>query len=645
MTAATAEAVPLEGREARQVLLKAIRRFLPYLRPHWFWLTVATFMAVLNSIATIAVMYTVMAGIGHIVLGDLKAVHSTAINLIALTVIENIIRIIYNSAMIRINERLSVTIRNDLVARLHNVQLSRHVSQASGEWVTRVLFEANRFRGFLTKSLMEVANSVIWFIAFSVFLLALSPTVALPTLITIPLMVWIAVRWTKRLRPDTRAQREGWDRMVGYLNQRIDGLADIRAFGQEEAVLADLRVRSEDYSTVHNRLSRKRLWLTSHLGFSVFLALALLIFFGGLQIINGHQLGSGFFFDLASGMMPMTWMLLGTNTMMASMGMASGTALAAGTLAAFALFVKRMLNPVRDLAHQLGQSSDVAVSARRILDVLDLEEEQSGSGTLPPVSGVLDIDQVTFAYGDGPDVLHDVTLHAEPGEHIGIVGTSGAGKSTLMQLLVRLYTPTGGSIRIDGHDLAGISSASVRSQVLLVTQEAQLFDGTVTENILFGRPEASQDDVIAAARAVGAHDVITELREGYRTRVGERGSRLSVGERQLIALARAMLADPRVIVLDEAVSSVDPNRQRHVFAAIRRLLQGRTAVVVAHWLTLIEDLDRVFVMEEGRIVESGLPVELLTAGGRLTELCQAQEGPTAKNTTAKNTTGKDNTRV
>ncbi|WP_329418329.1 ABC transporter ATP-binding protein [Streptomyces sp. NBC_01268] len=639
-TTSPAPAVLPDEREARRTLLKAIRRFLPYLRPHWGWLSVATSMAVVNTVVTIAVMYTVMAGIGHIVIGDMEAVRSTALNLVLLTVVDNVIRITYNSAMIRVNERLTITIRNDLVARLHNVQLSRHVSQASGEWVTRVLFEANRFRGFLTKTLMEITNSVIWFIAFAVFLLALSPLVALPTLVTIPLMVWIAVKWTARLKPDTRAQRQGWDQMVGYLNQRIDGLADIRSFGQEEAVLADLRERSEEYSTVHNRLSRKRLWLTSHLGFSVFLALALLIFFGGLQIINGHQLGSGFFFDMASGMMPMTWMLMGTDTMMASMGMASGTALAAGTLAAFALFVKRMLNPVRDLANQMGQASDIATSARRMLDVLDLEEEQSGSGTLPPVEGAVAVDDVTFAYVDGPDVLHGISLRAEPGQHIGIVGTSGAGKSTLMQLLVRLYTPTGGTVRIDGHDLAGISSASVRSQVLLVTQEAQLFDGTVTENILFGRPEATEEQVVEAARAVGAHEVIAGLRDGYRTRVGERGSRLSVGERQIIALARAMLADPRVIVLDEAISSVDPERQRLVFAAIRRLLDGRTAIVVAHWLTLVEDLDQVFVLEDGRIVESGRPVELLTAGGRLTELCQAQEGRTRKNAT-----GKDNTHV
>lgn len=633
-TTATAEV--LDGKETRRTLLRAVRRFLPYLKPHWFWLSVATSMAVVNTIATIAVMYTVMAGIGHIVIGDMEAVRSTALNLVLLTVVENVIRITYNSAMIRVNERLTVTIRNDLVARLHNVQLSRHVSQASGEWVTRVLFEANRFRGFLTKTLMEVTNSVIWFVAFAVFLLALSPAVALPTLVIIPLMTWISVKWTVRLRPDTHAQREGWDQMVGYMNQRIDGLEDIRSFGQEEAVLADLRGRSEDYSTVHNRLSRKRLWLTSHLGFSVFLALALLIFFGGLQIINGHQLGSGFFFDMASGMMPMTWMLLGTNTMMASMGMASGTALAAGTLAAFALFVKRMLNPVRDLAGLIGQSSDMAASAGRILDVLDLEEEQGGSGTLPPVEGAVAIEDVTFAYGaDGPEVLHGITLRAEPGQHIGIVGTSGAGKSTLMQLLVRLYTPTSGTVRIDGHDLTDMSSSSVRSQVLLVTQEAQLFDGTVSENILFGRPEATEEQVVEAARAVGAYEVISDLRNGFQTRVGERGSRLSVGERQIIALARAMLADPRVIVLDEAISSVDPDRQRIVFAAIRRLLEGRTAIVVAHWLTLVEDLDQVFVLEDGRIVESGRPVELLTAGGRLTELCQAQEGRTPKNTTGK----------
>lgn len=206
-----------------------------------------------------------------------------------------------------------------------------------------------------------------------------------------------------------------------------------------------------------------------------------------------------------------------------------------------------------------------------------------------------------------------------------------------MQLLVRLYTPTGGTVSIDGHDLTGMSSASVRSQVLLVTQEAQLFDGTVTENILFGRPGATEEQVIDAAKTLGAHEAVTGLRNGYETRVGERGSRLSVGERQLIALARAMLADPRVIVLDEAVSSVDPARQRLVLSAIRRLLEGRTAVVVAHWLPLVEDLDQVFVIEDGRIVESGLPVELFTAGGRLTELCDAQEGRTPRNTPERTT--------
>ncbi|WP_405150428.1 ABC transporter ATP-binding protein/permease [Sphaerisporangium sp. NBC_01403] len=618
----------LEPGEVNQTLRRAVRRFLPYLRPHVGWLAVATLVTILSSVLTIAQMYTVMIGVGHIVTGNMQAVAGTAINLIVLAVLDNIIRITYNIAMIRVNERITVTLRNDLVARLHNVQLSRHVSQASGTWVTRVLFEAERFRGFLTKTGMELVQSIFWFIAFAVFLLALSPGVALPTLVVIPIMVFVALRWTRYLKSDTQRQREGWDSMVGYLNQRIDGLADVRAFGQEDSVMADLERRSAEYTVVHNRLSTKRLWLTSYLGFTVHIALALLIFFGGLQIINGHQLGSGFFFDMAAGMMPMTWMLLGTNTMMASMGMAQGAALAAGTLAAFALFSKRMLNPVRDVANQLGQASDMAVSAQRILEVLDLPEEEDTGEPLPEVQGHLEIDQVSFAYGDGTEVLHDVSLEAHAGEHIGVVGASGAGKSTLMQLLVRFYTPTSGAIRVDGHDLSQATKSSVRTQVLLVTQEAQLFDGTVAENIRFGRPDATDEQVIEAARAVGADEVIDELGDGYQTKVGERGARLSVGERQLVALARAMLADPRVIILDEAVSSVDPARQRIVLAAIRRLLEGRTAVVVAHWLSLVEDLDRVFVVEEGRIVESGRPVELLTGDSRLAELCKVQTGET-----------------
>ncbi|WP_061295589.1 ABC transporter ATP-binding protein [Herbidospora cretacea] len=624
MSELTTSTPPMDQAEINRTLRRALRRFLPYLRPHAGWIALATLVTILSSIMTIAQMYAVMLGVGHIVTGNMEAVASTAINLVILAVLDNIIRITYNVAMIRVNERVTVTLRNDLVARLHNVQLSRHVSQASGTWVTRVLFEAERFRGYITKTGMELVQSAVWFIAFAVFLLALSPGVALPTLIVIPIMVFIALRWTRHLKADTQRQRDAWDTMVGYLNQRINGLDDVRAFGREDDLMADLEGRSAGYTKVHNRLSTKRLWLTSYLGFTVHIALALLIFFGGLQIINGHPLGSGFFFDLAAGMMPMTWMLLGTDSMMASMGMAEGAALAAGTLAAFALFSKRMLNPVRDVANQLGQSSDMAVSAQRILEVLDLPEEDDTGYDLGQVRGHLQVENVGFGYADGVEVLHDVSLEAQPGEHIGVVGASGAGKTTLMQLLVRFYTPTSGTIRLDGHDLSEVTKSSVRDQVLLVTQEALLFDGTVAENIRFGRPEATEDEIVEAARAVGADEVIAGLRDGYETRVGERGARLSTGERQLVALTRAMLADPKVIILDEAVSSVDPARQLVVLAAIRRLLEGRTAIVVAHWLTLVEDLDRVFVLEDGRVAESGTPVELLTSDSRLAELCEVQ---------------------
>jgi ABC-type multidrug transport system fused ATPase/permease subunit len=285
--------------------------------------------------------------------------------------------------------------------------------------------------------------------------------------------------------------------------------------------------------------------------------------------------------------------------------------------------VQNFFDPVQQLSQLYSTFLSATAALDKIMDVLDEEPQvvdAPAARELPPVEGRVAFEHVRFGYGDGPDVLHDLDLAVPAGTTVALVGHTGAGKSTIAKLLARFYDPRAGRITIDGTDLRDVTQASLRRQLGIVPQEGFLFAGTVAENIAFGRPEAGGEEIVRAAQAVGAHEFILRLEDGYETEVQERGSRLSLGQRQLIALARALLADPRILILDEATSSVDIGTERKIEQALRLLLAGRTAFIIAHRLSTIRDADLIVVLEHGRVVEQGSHDELMQRRGLYTSL-------------------------
>ncbi|HEX6680450.1 MAG TPA: ABC transporter ATP-binding protein, partial [Gaiellaceae bacterium] len=300
-----------------------------------------------------------------------------------------------------------------------------------------------------------------------------------------------------------------------------------------------------------------------------------------------------------------------------------GGAVTLGTLFAFMLYVQNFFDPVQQLSQLYSTFLSATAALDKIVDVLDEEPQvldKPGARELPPVEGLVRFEHVRFGYADGPDVLPDLNLDVPAGTTAALVGHTGAGKSTIAKLLARFYDPRAGRITIDGIDLRDVTQPSLRRQLGIVPQEGFLFAGTVAENIAFGRPDAAGDEIVRAAQAVGAHEFILRLENGYETEVQERGSRLSLGQRQLVALARALLADPRILILDEATSSVDIGTERKIEQALRLLLSGRTAFIIAHRLSTIRDADLIVVLEHGRIVEQGSHDELMEKRGLYTSL-------------------------
>src|SRR5947209_12822472 len=476
----------------------------------------------------------------------------------------------------RVSLGVEFDLRNRMYRHLQSLELAFFDEQQTGQLMSRATVDLQAVRFFLGYGLVFILQSLVTITIAAAVMIAVNAGLAAIALAPTPIVVWTAFRYGRRNRPASQEVQQRIAELTAEAEENVSGVRLVKAFAREERQRIRFRrfaVRVFDQSMVSTRLQA---FYSPLMGFLPNLGLAAILIVGGHEAIN-HQITVGEF-------------------------------------VAFYGYVVMLTSPMRMLGMALGMSQRAVASGARVFEILDRKPRMTSPPDAPQLRvghGGVEFRDVSFKYADGPEVLSHIDLRVDPGTTVAIVGATGSGKTTLVSLLPRLYDPTHGSVSIDDADIRGVDVQSLRREIGLVTDDPFLFSATVRENIAYARADAPEDEVVAAARSAGIHDFIDSLPDGYDTLVGERGLTLSGGQRQRIAIARALLKDPRILISDDATSSVDASTEAEIKRALDRLMQGRTTFIVAHRLSTVALADEIVVLEDGRITAHGTHDELL----------------------------------
>ena len=569
-----------EGRPSRADTYRVVVRMIGYVAPYRTLTLVSLAAMLLYAASEVAIPWFIKDAVDSVVPPQSSSDLTTAVVLMVLTaVVGYAANYLHLITMSRVGQNLLTGLRTTTFNHLQRLSISYFQRTEVGSNMSRVQNDVQQLQEFLSIFTLSMGD-IVRLVGFVIAMLVLKWDLGLITMGVIPVLFLIMVFWQRVAWKYFMEVRRNIASVNSALQENISGVRVIQSLHRQDANLRQFDAVNRKYLESNLTSTRLSSVLNPSVELLTAIATALVIVIGGAMVLRDD--------------------------------------LAVGTLVAFALYVQRLFDPIRSLTMHYGQLQRATTSGQHIFEILDLEPEivdKPAARELPPLAGDVSFDHVGFSYIEGIRVLDDVSIHVGPGEKVALVGPTGAGKTTLASLLSRLYDVDTGSVLVDGQDVRDVQRRSLNRQVSVVPQEPFLFSGDIRKNIRYSRPGATDREVEEAARAVGAHDFIARMEGGYDTVVEERGVNLSPGQRQLISLARALVGDPRIVVLDEATATVDSQTEALVQRALATVLEGRTALIIAHRLSTVQGADRIVVLDRGRVAEEGTHQELMEAGG------------------------------
>ncbi len=572
---------------------RILRRALGYLRPYWRLTAIGYVTLLAVTGLTLTIPQLIRRAVDQGIRGqDQRALGLAVLAIVGLALLRGLLNFAQGRATEVASQGVAYDLRNALYRKLSALSFSYHDRAQVGQLLSRAVQDVDRIRFVTGRAFLRLAEGLVLLIGTAVVLVVMNPLLALLALSTMPLLAYRALDISRRLRPLSLAVQQQLAVLTTRLEQNLRGARIVKAFAQEEAEIARFERENTRWFQLSVAAARLQALNTPLLDLIANLGTVFIIWYGGTLVVRGS--------------------------------------LTLGELVAFSTYLGQLFIPVRRLGLILPAVAMAAAAGERVFEILDAQSEVTDAPDaipLPPVQGHVRFEHVSFSYFGRHKVLDDVSFEALPGQVVALLGPTGSGKSTIINLIPRFYDPTSGRITVDGYDIRRVKLSTLRNQVGIVLQETALFATTIRENIAFGRPDATEEEIIAAAQAAQAHDFIMALPQGYDTYVGERGVTLSGGQKQRVAIARALLRDPRILILDDATASVDTETEQLIQEALARLMVGRTSFVIAQRLSTVRRADLILVLQRGRIAAAGTHAELLRTSELYAEIYHRQLKP------------------